>query len=395
MDKKYLIINSGSASHKHALYQGGECLYFIHFEMIGADYVAHEKIANQTRDLDISEKVFAKSIEYTIARLLENKIITDKKDLTAIGIRVVAPGTFFQEHRLVDKEYVKKLKQDLRESPLHIKSVLLELKFIKKVLAGVPIVGISDSAFHKTMPDLARYYAIPVETSRRYGIYKYGYHGLSIQSVVGRLTARYGQLPPKVVVCHLGGGASVTAVLNGQSLDNSMGFTPTDGLVMASRVGNIDPGVVVYLSEKLGKRDGKMMDYFNKECGLLGLSNGKSDDIRELLKNEQAGDADSKLALDVYAYRVKKYIAQAVGALGGIDTLVFAGTVGERSMPMRKRICQNMEFFGLKLNDELNDKTDAVEAEISAPDSRTKITIIKTDEMGEIARETARVVSSN
>jgi len=189
----------------------------------------------------------------------------------------------------------------------------------------------------------------------------------------------------------LGGGASITAVLAGKSVDTSMGFTPLDGLVMATRVGSIDPGAVIYLSEKLKLRDGKMLDYFNQECGLLGLSGGKSADIRELLKNEENGDRDSKLALDTYASRVKKLIAQAAAILGGIDVLVFAGTVGERSFPMRRRICTNLDFLGLKLDSEINDKTEAEENEINSPDFKTKIVVLKTDEMAEIVKETTRV----
>jgi acetate kinase len=255
----------------------------------------------------------------------------------------------------------------------------------------VPVIGVSYSVFHKTMPEMTRYYALPIEISRKYQVYKYGYHGLSVQSVISRLSTRYGYLPDKVIVCHLGGGASVTAVMKGQSLDNSMGFTPVDGLVMATRVGNIDPGAVLYLSDKLGKRDGEMLDYFNHECGLLGLSNGKSDDIRELLKFEKMGDHSSHLALDIYAYRVLKLIAQAAVVLGGVDALVFAGTVGERSFPMRERICLGLDFLGIKLDIDLNNITDGVETDISTPDSRARIAVAKTDEMREIVLETSRI----
>jgi acetate kinase len=391
MHKKYLVVNSGSASHKHALYEGNDGIYFLYFEMLGDKYVAHETIHGAKKDLVINEKIFNRSVEYTVSRLLENKIIENKKDIEAVGIRIVAPGVYFQTNRLIDKEYQKNLIKNKDQAPLHIESVLQELKFVKKVLPKVPVIGVSDSVFHKTIPNVSKYYALPIETSRKYGIMKYGYHGLSVQSVLGRLQAEKGQMPAKVVVCHLGGGASVTAVAEGKSMDNSMGFTPLDGLVMATRVGNIDPGVVVYLSEKLGKRDAKLLDYFNKECGLLGLSNGKSDDIRELLKAELNGDLDSKLALDIYASRVKKLIAQAAAVLGGIDTLVFAGTVGERSIPMRRRICSGLDFIGIKLDSDLNDRTDTVEAEINSADSTVKIVVIKTDEMGEIAKETIRV----
>lgn len=391
MDKKYLVINSGSASHKHALYVDGNCLYSLHFEIVGMSYVAHENFAGTKKDIYINEKIFVKSVDYTLERLLDNKIILNKKEISAVGIRIVAPGVYFQDNRAIDREYVKNLKLAKDKSPLHISSVISELKYIKKVLPKAPVIGISDSAFHRNILEVSKYYALPISISREYGILKYGYHGLSVQSVISRLASRLGQLPEKVVVCHLGGGASVTAVLRGQSVDNSMGFTPLDGLVMATRVGNIDPSAVIYLSEKLKKRDGKLLEFFNKECGLLGLSDGKSGDIRELLKNEQAGDLNSKLALDTYALRVKKLIAQAIVVLGGIDVLVFAGTVGERSQPMRARICADLDIFGIKINSEINETVDAIESDINASDSKVKISVIKTDEMLEIFKETARV----
>jgi acetate kinase len=391
MDKKYLVINSGSASHKHALYQDGKCIYFLHFEMIGESFIAHETVGETKRDLPITEKIFNKSVQYTVERLLANRIIKDKSDVSAVGIRIVAPGIYFQENRPIDRLYKKTLKQNKDKSPLHITSVLQELKFVKKILPKAPIIGVSDSVFHKSIPDVSKYYALPIYVSRKYGIYKYGYHGLSVQSVVARLASKFGTLPGKVVVCHLGGGASVTAVLNGQSIDTSMGFTPLDGLVMATRVGSIDPGAVLYLAEKLKKSQHQMVDFFNHECGLFGLSNGRSDDIRELLKFEKEGDLNAKLALDVYATRVKKLIAQATAMLGGIDTLVFAGTVGERSFPIRERICSGLDFFGIKLNHAVNNETDAVENELSFPGEHVKIVVIKTDEMGEIAKETERV----
>lgn len=394
MEGKYLIINSGSASHKHALYQGEQLVYSIHFEMVGEEYIAHETIGEVKRDLPVTKKNFERSVDFTVERLIANKIIADKKDIKAVGVRIVAPGVFFLDNRVIDREYIKNLKDALEKAPLHLSSVITQLKFTQKALPGVPVVGVSDSVFHKSMPDVAKYYALPIADSRKYQVYRYGYHGLSVQSVMSRLAEKIGRTPERVVVCHLGGGASVTAVLNGRSMENSMGFTPLDGLVMATRVGAIDPGAVVYLSEELGLRDGKLLEYFNKKCGLLGLSNGKSDDIRELLKLEKTGDVGAKLALDSYAYRVRKLIGQAMVTLGGIDTLIFAGTVGERSFPMRERICFGLDFMGIKLNHEINNATDAVEAELQTADSKVKILVSKTDEMKEIVRETARIAKN-
>ncbi len=391
MEQKYLVINSGSASHKHALYVGNQQVYFLHFEMIGESFVAHETVGEITRDLNIKKKQFEKSVNFTVERLIANRLIIDKKEIQAAGIRIVAPGLYFQDNKVVDKLYKKNLKDNKDKAPLHITSALQEIKFVKKVLPKTPLVGVSDSAYHKNIPEVSKYYALPIQVSRKFGIYKYGYHGLSVQSVISRLEKHAGKLPEKVVVCHLGGGASVTAVLRGQSLDNSMGFTPLDGLVMATRVGAIDPGATLYLSEKLRKDRHAMTDFFNHDCGLLGLSNGRSGDIRELLKFEKEGDLNAKLALDTYAMRVKKLIAQATAVLDGIDTLVFAGTVGERSMPMRERICSGLDYLGIKINPAVNEVSDSVEVDLNTTDAKVKITVIKTDEMGEIAKETARI----
>ena len=391
MDEKYLVVNSGSASHKHALYRGDVREYFIHFEIVEDKFIAHETIGETKTDIEVSGRVFTRSIDFTVDRLIFHKLIADKKSIKAVGIRIVAPGIFFQDNRLIDRVYEKNLKRAREKAPLHLSSVLAEIKFIRKALPKSPIIGVSDSVFHKTMPDTTKYYALRLDVSRKYEVYRYGYHGLSVQSVIARLKAQAGGLSSKIVVCHLGGGASVTAVRDGQSLDNTMGFSPTDGLVMASRVGTIDPGAVIYLSEKLGLRDGDLLNYFNKNCGLLGLSNGKSDDIRELLKLEKMGDFGARLALEVYALRVKKMIAQAAAVLGGIDCLVFAGTVGERSFPMRERICHGLDFLGIKLDPEINDKSDSVEVELQAGDSRVKIPVVKTDEMREIVLETIRL----
>ena len=195
-----------------------------------------------------------------------------------------------------------------------------------------------------------------------------------------------------MIVCHLGGGASITAVKNGQSIDTSMGFTPLEGLVMATRVGDVDAGTVLYLAEKLNKNYQELEHYFNNNCGLLGLS-GKSDDIRELLINESAGDADSALALKIYVNRIKQYIGRMAAVLGGVDLLIFAGTVGERSFIMRGRICDNLNFLGIELDKEINDKSEGVEVEISKAGAKTKVLVVKTDEMEEIAKETYRLAN--
>ena len=286
---------------------------------------------------------------------------------------------------------MKLAKLALKKVPLHLGPALEEIKTIRKSFGEkFPIYGVSDSAFHATIPDHGRLYAIPIKDSRKLGLKMFGYHGISVQSVVSKAEKILGHLPENIVVCHLGGGGSVTAVKEGKSVDTSMGFTPLPGLVMATRVGDIDPGAVLYLSEKLGKGPKKMEKYLNNECGLLGLS-GRSSDIRELLQYEKEGHEDSALALRVYANRVKQQIGKMSAILGGLDLLILAGTVGERSFIMRDRICKNMEFLGIEIDNEVNDKSEGVEIEISKKDSRAKVLIVKTDEMEEIAKETLRL----
>ena len=394
---KILIINTGSASKKYSIYEGEKKIYNAHFEMepsniAGEDggYVVTETFNDtlgkeEKVKMPISGRVFERALFRLHDSLIEKKIIDSKNDIGAIGIRIVAPGEYFLQNRIVDKEFLKMAKNTLEKVPLHLGPAFEEIKMAGKVFDTKKIVGVSDSAFHKNLPDKAKYYAIPVADSRNLGLQKFGYHGISLQSVVSQTEKRLGKLPGKTIICHLGGGASVTALRNGVSVETSMGFTPLDGLVMATRVGEIDPGAVVYLADKLRLSTRKLEDYFNNKCGLLGLS-GRSDDVRELIKFEAEGDKDSALALGIYVNRLKKYIGAAAAVLGGVDLLIFAGTVGERSFIMRGRICDGLGFLGIEIDSEINNKSEGVEVEINMPESKTKILVMKTDEMEERAK---------
>jgi acetate kinase len=394
---KILIINTGSASKKYALYEDGKKIYNAHFEMEPGNKAGEEggyvvtETFNDTEGKEekvktpISERVFERAQARLLDSVVEKKIIKNRDEISSIGIRIVAPGEYFLQNRIIDKEYLKMIKQALEKVPLHLGPALDEIKMAGKVFGNKKIVGVSDSVFHKNLPDKAKYYAIPIADSRNLGLQKFGYHGISLQSVVSQAEKKLGKLPPKTVVCHLGGGASVTALKDGQSVETSMGFTPLDGLVMATRVGEIDPGAVIYLADKLGLRLSRLEEYFNEKCGLLGLS-GKSDDVRDLIKFEAEGDKDSHLALEIYADRLKKYIGAAAAVLGGIDLLIFAGTVGERSFIMRGRICDGLQFLGVDLDMEVNNKSEGIEVEISKSESKVKVLVLKTDEMEEMVK---------
>jgi len=384
---KYIIINTGSASKKYALFEDKKRIYYAHFELEDKNYIVTECYDNQSEKIVISQKDFNQAQSFVLNSLLFKKIINSREEIEAIGIRIVAPGEYFQTHRLIDKEYIKLAKQALRKVPLHLGPALLEIKMIKKVFGSKKVFGISDSAFHNGLPEKAKYYAIPISDSRKFGLQKYGYHGISVQSVINQVEKKLGTIPARTIVCHLGGGASITAVKEGKSVSNSMGLTPLDGLVMATRVGEIDPGAVIYLADRLSLNTKKMEDYFNNRCGLLGLS-GKSSDIRELLKLEKIGDKDSILALEIYVNRIQRQIASSVVDLGGIDLLVFAGIVGERSFIMRERICDGLSFFNIAINKIKNDQSEGIEVDITQDETKTRVLVMKTDEMEEIAQST-------
>jgi acetate kinase len=384
--KKYLIVNTGSASKKYAFYEGGEKKYSAHFELENGSIIVTEKTDEGPEKRNLQDDDYAYSIKVVLDSLLNRKIINDKEDIDIIGIRIVAPGEYFLADKIIDEEYLQMAEKAVKKVPLHLGPALEEIKSIKKFLGdNINIVGVSDSTFHASIPDYSSYYAIPIKDSRSLGLRRFGYHGISVQSLISKTKETLGFLPEKIIVCHLGGGASVTAVKNGKSIATSMGFTPLEGLIMATRVGDIDPGAVLYLSERLGKDFKELEHYFNNECGLLGLS-GKSGDIRELLELEANGDPDSTLALNAYVSRIKEYIGSGAAIMGGIDLLILAGTVGERSFIMRNRICDGLSFLGIELDKELNDASVGVDVELSKPESTTTVLVIKTDEMEEIAK---------
>lgn len=391
MNKKYLIINTGSTSKKYSFYEGETKIYTAHFEEEGMGFVVTEKINDDSIKTNISAEEYRLAIGFVVNSLISNKIINQREEIDLSGIRIVAPGEYFLENRVIDKDYLEMAKKALEKVPLHLAPALEEVNSLYKFLGeNHKIVGVSDSTFHATISDEYKFYGIPKKDSLALGLYRFGYHGISVQSVVSQAEKIIGHLPEKTIVCHLGGGASITAVKDGKSINTTMGFTPLEGLIMATRVGDIDPGAVLYLMEKLQKDEKELGAYFNNECGLLGLS-GKSADIRELLKLEKEGDREATLALKTYVSRIKQYIGQMAAVLGGLDLLILAGTVGERSFIMRERICAGLEFLGLNLNKELNNKSEGVEVSLETENSPVKILVVKTDEMAEIAKETYRL----
>ena len=388
---KYFIVNVGSESRKYALYQGGERLFSAYFEKEDGKLVI-ELVGADSEKKEISSREFESFAEYVVNEFLSRKIIGNKNEISAVGFRVVAPGSYFSIHKIIDGEYLKKLEIAKEQAPLHINPMLAEIKALGQILPSVPVVGVSDSAFHGSMPARARHYGIPKNTAEELNLFRFGYHGISFESVVGKIkNMNGGNLPEKIIICHLGGGSSVAAVKDGKSIDTSMGFTPLEGIVMANRVGDIDAGAVTYLSKKLGYDADKMEDYLNTQCGLLGLSE-KSNDVRELLEMEKNGDKNAELALEVMVYKIKKYIGACFAALNGADALIFSGTIGERSAIMRSRICAELENLGIILDSEKNNQTISADGFINKEESPVKIAVITTDEMSQIAAEVAKLI---
>ncbi|MBI4991725.1 MAG: acetate/propionate family kinase [Candidatus Harrisonbacteria bacterium] len=386
MDKKYLIVNTGSASKKYALYAGGKEVCKAHFEKEDGKLVVTFTAGLQRNKKNITQAEYGASIRYLLELLQAKKIISAKSDIEMIGLRVVAPGDYFLSSCVVDKTYFNKLKASEQEAPLHIHPIIAEIRQLKKILPGVQVVGVSDSAFHANMPFQSKLYSLPEKVVRRFGMYRYGYHGISMQSILPKVKSLLGELPSKMIICHLGSGSSIAAVENGVSIDTSMGFTPLEGVPMGTRIGNIDAGAVIYLAQKLGLSLRQLETYFNSKCGLLGLS-GKTADVRELIKLEKAGDRKAKIALETFVYHIKKYIGAYSAALNGLELLVFTATIGERSFIMRSRICSELEGLGIALDEKKNDKLVGSDGFIHEKRAPVKIAVIHTDEMGEIARQ--------
>lgn len=312
--------------------------------------------------------------------------------IDAIGHRVVHGGARFIAPTRINPDTLGELRKLKGLDPLHNPTEVAMIEAAQHAVPDVPNVAIFDTAFHQTLPEVAWRYALPWELSDRLGLRRYGFHGISHQYVSERLIERLGRKPKhtKLITCHLGSGASVCAIQDGRSVDTSMGLTPLEGLVMGSRSGDVDAGLLLFLLRTQQMTPAHLDDFLNHQSGLLGLS-GISSDVRELEQAAKVGDARAELALAIFAYRVRKYIGAYAAALGGLDAIAFAGGIGEHSAAMRARICTGLEFLGVELDTGSNEAADA-EAQISADSSKIKVWMIPTDEERQIARETSALL---
>ncbi len=387
-----LVANPGSASRKYGLYHGDKVAAELHFE-----WEDHKIVCTvQTPSERFSEPVGVNDLEHVLGQvetmLLRAGALRDGDKIDAIGLRIVAPSSFFLANHHMTPTIRERLASLHRVAPLHIGIVLRELELLEQSFPGTPVYGISDSGLHAGKPAYAWNYGISLEDADRYEIKRFGYHGLSVQSAIHHLR-HHEKLANKTIVAHLGSGGSVTALHGGKSLDNTMGYSPLEGIIMATRSGTIDYSAVRALQVQKEVNDDEMEVYLNTQAGLQGL--GDSPDIRELLSRESAGDERAKLALDTYAYHVQKAIGEMTAALGGVDALVFTGTVGERSARMRRRIVERLHYLDFILDTKLNTACqDPLGLEVVSKLASSKpIYVVHADEALEIARQTGAMLA--
>jgi acetate kinase len=380
MEKNILIINIGSSSKKYHLYSGENLLIDAHFEHDKEGFVvtyAGEKIK------EIIPEIYENGLSHFCEVAKKSGFISDTNPIFSVGLRLVAPGEYFTKDHIINEEFISKLLVVAKSDPTHIDPIQTELSIISKLFPNIKVVAVSDSAFHSTMPQVARVYAIPEKLANEKDLYRFGFHGISIASLVHKFKEHPSGIENRVIVCHLGSGASVTALLGGKSADTSMGYSPLEGIVMSSRVGNIDAGAVLHLTEKHSVND--LQKLFYSQSGLLALS-GLSGDMRVLLDAEKDGHAGAHLAIESFVYSIRKYIGAYAGVLNGVDAIVFSGTIGERSAVLRDRICKGFEYLKIEIDPEKN-KNMINDLDISK-DGGAHVYVMHGDEPGELLRRT-------
>ncbi|MFO7636465.1 MAG: acetate kinase [Clostridia bacterium] len=396
-----LVINSGSSSLKYQLIEietenilaKGLC------ERIGMlnsthKYSKHTGLSVETTN-EINSHVDA--IEAMLKLLTDDKtgVLRSVKDIKAVGHRIVHGGEKFNDSVIIDDNVMKALRDCIDLAPLHNPANILGVEACQQEMPSIPMIGVFDTAFHQTMPDYVYMYALPYDLYKKYGIRKYGFHGTS-HKYVSRMAAKILGKDLKetsIVSCHLGNGASICAIKNGLSIDTSMGFTPLAGLAMGTRSGTIDPALIKYIMEKEKMTIEQMNSYLNKQSGVLGIS-GISSDFRDLLAASNEGNERALLAIRIFAYRVKKYVSEYIGVMNGADAIVFTAGIGENNAFIRYLITQDLDFFGVKIDEEKNKLAVGMEMDISAPGSTMKVLVIPTNEELEIAHECKKLLCS-
>ena len=393
-----LVINAGSSSLKYQLMDPATRTVLAKglCERIGIDgRLTHKVPATDGKyEFDIPMPTHAEAIQAVLDALTspEHGVIQDMKEIDAVGHRVVHGGEKFASSVLITDEVMAALEECIPLAPLHNPANITGIRACQKVMPGVPMVGVFDTAFHQTLPAKSYIYALPYEYYEKDKVRRYGFHGTSHRYVSARAADMLGKpiTSLKIITCHLGNGSSVTAIDGGKSVDTSMGFTPLAGLPMGTRSGDLDAGILEFLMNKYGYDIKEMLNILNKKSGVLGIS-GVSSDFRDLDAAAEQGNQRAALAVEAFNYGVKKLIGAYAAAMGGVDAIVFTAGVGENSASNRMAIASGLEFMGVKMDEAANNQR-GKEAVISAPDSKVKVLLIPTDEELMIAMDTAEIV---
>ncbi|MCF7815903.1 MAG: hypothetical protein K9M10_02840 [Candidatus Pacebacteria bacterium] len=381
-----LAVNPGSSSKKYALFREGRMIFSVLFEHVGDGYGKCVEVDGERQQCEeVTAGLYAMSLQHAVALAQQKGILSAGEEVTNIGVRIVAPGIYFEKHRIIDAQYIEKLHSIEDAAPLHIPHVVSELTSLQELFPKVQKIGVSDSAFHSTVPEHTRKYSIPTADAEKFELYRYGYHGLSVSSVVSQAKEKLGIFPKRAIVCHVGSGVSVTTLLNGESVDTTMGFSPTSGLMMGSRAGDLDSSALLYLMKKKDLSPLQAEKYINEQGGFIGAF-GQSD-LRIVLDRMARGDRAAKTAVTMYTHQIKKAIGAGVATLGGIDLLILTATAAERNPMVRSLICSGLEGLGIVLDVQMNEACMGHTGSLSNETQATKIFVLHTSEMNEISRE--------
>ena len=381
-----LVINCGSSSLKYQLINSdteavlakGLC------ERIGIDgRLVYQPAGGEKEVSDLAMPTHTEAIQFVINALTnaETGVVKSLEEIDAVGHRLVHGGEKFACSAVITEEMLKTVEECNDLAPLHNPANLIGVRACQELMPNVPMVGVFDTAFHQTMPKEAYMYALPYEYYDKYKVRRYGFHGTS-HSFVSKRMAELLEKPydeVKTIVCHLGNGSSICAVKNGKSVDTSMGLTPLEGLAMGTRAGDVDAGALEFLSKKEGLDVAGLLNMLNKKSGVFGLSNGLSSDFRDLWDGAHSGNEYAKIALDVFCYRVAKYVGAYAAAMNGVDAIAFTAGVGENDMGVREKVCEYLGYLGITLDKEANNCR-GKERAISTPDSKVQVWIVPTNE---------------
>lgn len=401
-----LVINSGSSSLKYQLVDMSDEKVLAQgiCERIGLEGSFLKWKTHNKDELSTFQSIpdHTSAIQMVIESLThpDRGVIGSMSEIAAVGHRVVHGGEHFQSSVLINEDVLQAIRSCIELAPLHNPPNIIGIEACQKLLPNIPMVAVFDTAFHQTMPPHSYLYAIPYEMYEKYGIRKYGFHGTSHKYVAHRASEIIGKPihELKIISCHLGNGASICAIDRGNSIDTTMGFTPLEGLVMGTRSGSVDPAIITFLMEKEKMDAQEIGDFLNKKSGLLGIS-GVSSDFRDIEKAVSQNNERAELALEIFCYRVKKYIGEYIAALNGLDVLIFTAGIGENDWQVREKALQNLDYVGIKIDGQKNKDTvekglEHKEIEITAEGAKVRTFVIHTNEELMIAKDTLQVISS-